>query len=278
MTSQVSAAAPRAASLAGSPGAAAAVGQSWRMTQRHLRGLVRQPWMIGVSLVQPVVWLLLFGALFRRVVEIPGFGDDSYITFLTPGVVVMSAIFSGGWSGMSIVEDIDRGVLDRFLVTPVRRSAIMTGLLGYQGIVVGVQSLIIVAIGLAGGARFDNAAAGLPVAVAAAVLLAVAFASLSHALALLMRNRESLIAAVQFVALPLTFLSSGMMRQDLAADWVRHAASVNPVNWAAVAARDALSPTADWGSVGAHLGYLAAFTLVCAWLSVHAFRTYQRSA
>lgn len=278
MVSQVSVSASPAASLARPAGASAAVTQSWRMTQRHLRSLFRQPWLIGVSLVQPVVWLLLFGALFKRVVEIPGFGGGSYLTFLTPGIVVMSAMFAGAWSGMSIVQDIDLGVLDRFLVTPVRRSALMAGLLGYQAIVVVVQSLIIVAIGLAGGARFDNAWVGLPVAVLASVLLAVAFASLSHALGLLVRKEESLIAASQFVALPLTFLSSGMMRQDLAAPWVRHVASFNPVNWATVAARDALSPNADWGSVGAHLGYLAAFTLACAWLSVRAFRTYQRSA
>ena len=43
------------------------------MTGRHLRELWRQPWFVGVTLVQPVIWLLLFGALFKRVIEIPGF-------------------------------------------------------------------------------------------------------------------------------------------------------------------------------------------------------------
>lgn len=278
MTTPVSVSAPGALPTVARPGRSAAITQSWRMTQRHLRGLVRQPWLIGVSLVQPVVWLLLFGALFKRVVEIPGFGGGSYITFLTPGVVVSSAIFSGGWSGMNIVSDIDLGVLDRFLVTPVRRSALLAGLLAYGAITVVVQALIIVAIGLASGARFDNLAAGLPVLLVSTVLLTASFASLSHALALLLRKEESLIAAVQFVALPLTFLSSGLMRQDLAAPWVQHVASANPVNWAVVAARGALSANPDWGSVGAHLGYLAVFTIVCGFLSVRAFRVYQRSA
>ncbi len=63
-----------------------AVAHSWYMTVRHLRFLSRQPWLISISLVQPVIWLLLFGQLFKRIVEIPGFTGTNYITFLTPGV------------------------------------------------------------------------------------------------------------------------------------------------------------------------------------------------
>jgi ABC-2 type transport system permease protein len=80
------------------------------MTLRHLRELWRQPWYVAITLVQPVIWLLLFGALFKRVVEIPGFGGGNYIDFLTPGIVVITALFSAGWSGMSVINDIDRGV------------------------------------------------------------------------------------------------------------------------------------------------------------------------
>src|SRR5262245_4178606 len=88
------------------------------LTLHHLRRLWRQPWYIAISLVQPVIWLLIFGQLFKRVVEIPGFSTSSYIDFLTPGVVIMTALFSSGWSGMSTIEAIERGVLDRFLVAP----------------------------------------------------------------------------------------------------------------------------------------------------------------
>ncbi len=97
------------------------------MTQRHFRNLLRQPAWIFISLVQPVVWLLLYGALFRKIVEIPGFGAGSYIDFLTPGIVVMTCLFSAGWSGMDLIEDIDRGVIDRFLVSPASRSSLIAG-------------------------------------------------------------------------------------------------------------------------------------------------------
>lgn len=61
---------------------------------RHVRAFLRQPAWVGITLVQPVIWLLVFGALFKRVVEIPGFHGGSYIEFLTPGVLVMTAISS----------------------------------------------------------------------------------------------------------------------------------------------------------------------------------------
>ena len=73
-----------------------AFADTWFMTQRHLRNLIRQPVWIFISLVQPVVWLLLYGALFKRIVEIPGFGAGSYIDFLTPGIVVMTCLFQRG--------------------------------------------------------------------------------------------------------------------------------------------------------------------------------------
>ena len=87
------------------------------MTQRHSRALLRQPYFLAITLTQPIIWLLLFGALFKSVTEIPGFAaGGSYLDYLMPGVVVMTALFSSGWSGMGIIEDMDRGLMDRFLV------------------------------------------------------------------------------------------------------------------------------------------------------------------
>jgi ABC-2 type transport system permease protein len=253
------------------------VNHSWYMTVRALRNLARQPWYIAVSLSQPVIWLLLFGALFKRTVQIPGFHDTSYIAFLTPGVVVMTALFASGWSGMGFIDDIDRGILDRFLVSPVRRGALTAGSLAYQAISTVIQSAIMVGLAVAVGARFPGGAAGAGVTIAGSVLLAVACASLSNALGLLVRQRETLIAAVQFVVLPASFLSSAFMQQDLAPAWIQHVARYNPVNWATEAGRVALGANADWGLVSSRMGLLAAFALVCAWLGTRAFRTYQRS-
>ena len=63
--------------------------QTWQISLRYLRALARQPAFLGIALVQPIIWLLLFGALFKAVTQIPGFHGGSYIEFLTPGVVVI---------------------------------------------------------------------------------------------------------------------------------------------------------------------------------------------
>jgi ABC-2 type transport system permease protein len=254
-----------------------AVAHSWHMTVRHLRFLSRQPWLIAISLVQPVIWLLLFGQLFKRIVEIPGFTSSSYITFLTPGVVVMTALFSGGWAGMGVINDLDRGVTDRFLVSPVRRGALTGGMLAYQAMISVAQSVIIVVLGLLAGARFQNGVAGVTLLIVAAMLVNLAFASLSIALGLIIRKEESVIAAVQFVALPLTFLGAGFMAESLMPSWIRAIAHYNPVNWAVEAGRRALEANPDWGFVLSRGGWLLALALACGLLATVAFRSYQRS-
>ncbi len=108
--------------------------------------LVRQPWFIAVTLVQPVIWLLLYGALFERMIEIPGFVGGDYQQYLAPGVLVMTAFFSSGWSGMSMIEDLDRGVTDRLLVTPVRRMPLIAGRVLQNLAGLTIQSLLIVAL------------------------------------------------------------------------------------------------------------------------------------
>ena len=83
------------------------VQQSRAISARQLRALVRQPMYVAVTIVQPLIWLLLFGALFKRVTELPGFTSGSYIDYLTPGMVVMSALFSAGWNGMAMLTDLN---------------------------------------------------------------------------------------------------------------------------------------------------------------------------
>jgi ABC-2 type transport system permease protein len=253
------------------------VKHTWYMTLRHLRTLARQPWYVAITLVQPIIYLLLFGALFQRVVQLPGFGATSYITFLLPGVVVMTALFSAGWNGMGMIEDLDRGVMDRFLVSPVRRSALITGRVAQVAVVTVIQGAIIVLLGMVRGARFPNGIVGIIVLVLASILLAAPFGALSNGLALVARKEESLIGAVQFVTLPLTFLASVFMAQALMPGWIQSVSAYNPVNWAVVAGREAMSATTDWASVWAHLGYLSAFAVASAWLATRAFRAYQRS-
>jgi ABC-2 type transport system permease protein len=250
---------------------------TWAMATRYVKAILRQPWWIAITLVQPVVWLLLYGALFRNVVQIPGFQGDDYDQFLAPGIVVMTALFSAGWGGMGTINDLESGIVDRFLVTPVRRMPLLAGPLVQSAIVIVIQSLIIVGLALAVGASFPGGVAGVVVLIAVSALLGVGFGALSHGMALLARREETLIAAMNFLLLPLTFLSTAFMQASLVPGWIRDVAKFNPVNWAVEAGREAAMGSTDWGLVAGRSALLAAFALVSAMFAVRAFRTYQRS-
>lgn len=258
---------------------ATVVRDSWFMTQRQLRALLRQPAWIVVTLVQPVMWLLLFGALFKSIVNLPGFSSDSYADFLTPGIVVMTALFSAGWAGMGLLQDYDRGILDRFLTTPSSRVALIAGPLAQQSIVTVVQSLIIIVLGiLVADAAFAGGVLGVIVVILAAILLGMAIGALSNALALVVRKEETVIATVTSLTLPLSFLSGTFMDLNLAPDWIAEVAKYNPLQWAVVAGREALtSEDVDWGLVGTRLALLAGLLVVCFVIATRAFRAYQRS-
>ena len=249
---------------------------TWVMTVRHVVRLIRQPWYIAITLVQPIVWLLLYGALFRRAVEIPGFQSDSYIQFLAPGVIVMSALFSSGWGGMALIDDLNRGVIDRFLVTPVSRVPLILGRLVQASIVIVVQSVIIVLLAMATGARFASLP-GVAVLILLAAMVGAAFGAISYAIALLSRREETVIAVMNFTLLPLTFLSAGFMQKDLMPDWMQRVADFNPVNWAVEAGRVAAAG-GDWAFVGVRVLLLAGFLALGLAASTSAFRAYQRSA
>jgi ABC-2 type transport system permease protein len=257
---------------------AALTTDSYLLTKRAVRTLTRQPAYLAISLVQPVIWLLLFGSLFRSIVHIPGFpAGTTYLEYITPGVIAMTALFSSGWAGTSYIEDMNLGVMDRLLASPVRRGALMIGSLAYQALTTVLQTLIVFGNAYAAGARFPGSVSGIAITCLAAVLIAVIIASLSNAIALLVRQQEALIGISQFIVLPLQFVSGSIMAISLAPGWVQDVARYNPVDWAVTASRSALSANPDWGTALPRLGWLVLLAVLMAWAATRAFRTYQRS-
>ncbi len=110
-----------------------------------------------------------------------------------------------------------------------------------------------------------------------AALLGAAFGALSNSLALVTRQEESLIGAVTFLVLPLTFLSTALMREELLPGWMQTAAALNPVDWAIEAGRSATAASPDWGMVAGDVALLGVLLLACGALATQAFRSYQRS-
>ncbi|MFF5335864.1 ABC transporter permease [Streptomyces sp. NPDC013181] len=254
-----------------------ALAHTWYMTGRQLMAILRQPVFLVISLIQPVIWLFLFGNLFKKVVELGGFGTTSYLDYLVPGIVVMSALGSSMWAGMGTLEEIERGTLNRFLTTPVSRGALMNANVVQNGIATAGQSALILLLGRAAGAGYPGGAGGLLVLVGASVLLGTVFGALSNALGMMVRQRESIIGINTFLLLPLTFLSSSFMAPSQMPGWMRDVAAFNPVNWAMVAGRSALSADPDPQLVLSRCGGLLLLATATVLLSTRTFRSYQKS-
>jgi ABC-2 type transport system permease protein len=248
------------------------------LTARQLRAFIRVPGYLIMNLVQPIIWLLLFGQLFKSVVDIPGFsGGGNYLEFLTPGIVMMMALFGSAWAGTSYIQDMDRGVMDRFLTSPTSRGGLIVATMLYQAVLTIIQTLVVLAVAWLAGARFAGGMSGILILLLSAVLLTFVFAAFSNAIALLAKQQTALIAISQIISFPLMFLSSAIMDTKLSPHWVQNVARFNPFEWAVVAGRQALQASPDWGAIWANLGLLAALVVVMTWLATRAFRAYQRS-
>ncbi len=258
--------------------APAVLSDTWYLTGRKLRALVRQPFVLVFSVAQPAIWLFLFGELFHKVIDIPGFGyQGSFLAYLIPGVVAMNAMSGNMWAGMAMIEEIDRGTLNRFLVTPASRLAIMNASVVEQAVGTTIQTLIIVVLGDAGGARYPGGAAGIAVLIAAAILVGIFWGGLSNMTGMLLRSREAIIGVYTFFMLPLMFLSSAFMQTGFLPGWMQAIASRNPLNWEVQIGRDALSANPDWAAIAVRGGGLLALALIAIAISVTTFRSYAKN-
>jgi ABC-2 type transport system permease protein len=246
------------------------------MVVRQARNLMREPIWIAMMVIQPLIWLLLYGQLFSKVPQLRG-GASSYVEFLTPGIVCMNAFFGGTWAGMAMITDLDRHVVDRFLASPASRVAIVLSQMIRAGITAVLQALLLLAISYALGVRVHGGAPGWLVVLAASSLLAMVFAGFSNGVALLLRREASMIATANFVGLPLMFLSSILLGTQTMPGWMQDVARFNPVNWGVQAARNAVVVGGSWWPSGQYLLFLLAAAAATTAFATWTFRAYQRS-
>lgn len=250
--------------------------QTGQVLRRWMIGSLRQAWGPVMSLIQPVIWIVLFGAVFSSLGALPQFGGEGYIDYLVPGILMMTVLYSGAWAGTGFIDDINSGVMDQYLTSPLSRSAIISGQLLQQLVINLAQSLVVLGIGWLAGARYPGGVGGMLVALAVATILATIFCCASTAVALTTRNQIALISLSQLIVLPATFLSTTMMPAALLPEWVQDVARWNPMNWAVELGRGALGgqyPAEGWWQLGG-LVVLAALAFFWALRSIAA---YQRS-
>lgn len=229
-----------------------------------------------MNLVQPAVWLFFFGGLFRRWAAPVGLDSGGYLGYLVPGVIIMTTLSSSLWTGMNLLGEADQGILDRFLVTPVRRSVLLYSSLVAQATVSSAQALVILLMGWLGGARYPGGPLGIATLVLVNAVLSAMIGGLSDAFALLARKQPTVIVLNNIIFLPMMFLSTAFTAASLMPQWMACLARFNPTNWALLLARAALTGSFGWGSVLLDAGCLLGLTALALWLTLRSLLIYQK--
>ena len=198
---------------------------------RNITRSVRAPMLLAVSLLQPVIWLALFAQTFGGLGDVAQFraqGYRDYLSFFTPGMVVLSMLFTGLQSGMATMSDIDSGMMDKFLASPVRRLTILAGRVGADTLTMLAQGAIILVIATAMGVRAAPGPAGAVALIALATAFGVIWAALSNLVALVTRNAELTMALGFLLTLPVLFMSSAFFPLRLQPAGLQRVADANP--------------------------------------------------
>jgi ABC-2 type transport system permease protein len=193
-------------------------------------------------MVQPALWLLIFGTTFSKL-HVIHTGSVSYLAFLAPGIIAQSALFISIFYGIQIIWDRDAGVLAKLMVTPAPASALITG----KAFAAGVRSVAQV-VGVMALAYLMNVGLTInPLRILAAmvtVMLGAAFfACLSMTLAGLVRSRDRLMGIGQAITMPLFFASNALYPVDVMPAWLHTLSKVNPLSYEVDALRALLIGT-----------------------------------
>ncbi|MBV8860782.1 MAG: ABC transporter permease [Mycobacterium sp.] len=193
-------------------------------------------------MVQPALWLLIFGTTFSHL-HVISTGSVSYLAFLAPGIIAQSALFISIFYGVQIIWDRDAGILAKLMVTPAPASALITGKSFAAGVrsvaqVVGVLALAyLMGVGLTINPLRILAAMGI------VMLGAAFFACLSMTLAGLVRNRDRLMGIGQAITMPLFFASNALYPVNVMPAWLHVLSRVNPLSYEVDALRALLIGT-----------------------------------
>ena len=247
---------------------------SYYVFWRELKRLIRQKTRIVMTVTQPLIWLVLMGNMMAGLTDNPYgaemLGVDNYLVFMTPGIMVMSSLFSGVFSGVSVIWDRRMGFLEKMLSSPIPRFSIPVGKI--WGIVIQVvfQMIIIIIISYFLGVRFETGLTGAAVMIIYCSIFASIMGGISLSLSTAIKSPEVLFTVVNFLTMPLIFTSNAMFPAGAMPAWLQVIARYNPVTFA-VSPMRALA-TEGWVWSDLLSGFLALLIMISAVLLLAYYR------
>ncbi len=248
----------------------------WALTNRDLRKWYTNPFQLFMSLIQPVIWLGLFGkaldfgAIFSgSAPQLSGaivssvFGTSSYFSYLAAGMLTFVILFTAMFSGMSVVWDRRFGFLNKVLTTPVARGSIVMAKVLSSVARSLVQAAIVLLIAILLGMDISKMTLlGVAGTFAAMFLMAIGLSSLFVMLALRSSDWQTQMAIMNLLNLPLLFASNALFPSKFMPEWLQYIVKVNPVSYATDAARQLLLGSPGMVSLSFDFSFLLGFAIL----------------
>lgn len=249
---------------------AGAARDTFALTNRNLITYRRVPALLVFTLIEPVIFVLLFRFVFGGAIAVPG--NISYVDYLMPGIFVQTVVFGATNTAIGLSTDVQSGLLERFRSLPMARSAVLTGRtfadLARNVLVVALMAVV----GFAVGFQVHTNAALFMAGIALVLLFAYVFSWVFATVGLVIGDPESAQAATFPILVPLVFASSAFVPVSTMPEWLQVFAEHQPVSAAASAVRALMlgGPTASY--VLQTLVWCAVLILICAPLAVWVYR------
>ncbi|MDR0346223.1 MAG: ABC transporter permease [Nocardiopsaceae bacterium] len=251
-----------------------AVTDTLTITRRNLLVWMRVPAYIVFTIIQPVMFVLMFRYVFGGAipVQVPG----GYVSFLMPGIIGQTAAFATFGTAIALALELQKGVIDRLRSMPMARSAVLAGRLVADTARMVLTILVILGVGYAVGFRFQNGAGPAIAMVVLATVFGLAFCCVAAFTGLAIGDQESVQAFGMIWLFPLTFVSSAFVPIQTMPGWLQAFANNQPVTYVI----DAMRGLALGGPLANHLSadlwksaaWLAGIFVVFAPLAVRAYR------
>jgi ABC transporter DrrB family efflux protein len=258
---------------AGSPGLRTrfgwAVSDTLTITRRNLLVWIRVPAYLMFTVIQPVMFVLLFRYVFGGAIAVPG---NNYVNFLMPGIIGQTAAFATFGTAIALAQELKKGVIDRLRSMPMARSAVLAGRLVADTGRMLVTTLIVVGVGYAVGFRFTNGIGGAVAMVVLATVFGLAICCIAAYTGLAIGDEESVQAFGLTWLFPLTFLSSAFVPIATMPGWLQAFANNQPVTYVINTMRALALGGPVEASLWKSIAWLAGIFIVFLPLAVRAYR------
>ncbi|MBO0832403.1 MAG: ABC transporter permease [Actinobacteria bacterium] len=248
-----------------------AISDTLTLTRRNLLVWFRVPAYLFFTVIQPVMFVLMFRYVFGGAIKVPGI-PGGYVNFLMPGIIGQTAAFACFATAIALAQELKKGVIDRLRSMPMARSGVLAGRLVADTLRMAITILIVVGVGYAVGFRFQNGVGPAILMVVLAIALGMACCVIAAYTGLAIKDEESVQAFGLIWLFPLTFLSSAFVPINSMPGWMQAFANNQPVTFII----DTMRGLALGGPIEANLwksvAWLAGIFIVFLPLAVRAYK------